>query len=37
MKVLMETGMQISSFGEDEAGGLYLVHYKGYLYRLRER
>lgn len=37
MKVLIETGMQISSFGEDEMGGLYLVHYKGYLYRLRER
>jgi glucose/arabinose dehydrogenase len=36
-RVLMETGMQITSFGEDERGGLYLVSYKGYIYRLRER
>lgn len=36
-QVLMETGMQIASFGEDEAGRLYLVNYKGYIYRLREQ
>jgi glucose/arabinose dehydrogenase len=36
-RVLMDTGMQISAFGEDAQGGLYLVNYKGYLYRLRER
>ncbi|MBX3062587.1 MAG: PQQ-dependent sugar dehydrogenase [Anaerolineae bacterium] len=35
-KRLMDTGLQISSFGEDEQGGLYLVTYKGYIYRLRE-
>jgi glucose/arabinose dehydrogenase len=30
----MQTGFQISSFGEDEAGELYLVDYKGDIYRL---
>jgi hypothetical protein len=30
----METGRQISSFGEDEAGELYLVDYKGEILRL---
>ena len=36
MDVLMDTGKQISSFGEDERGGLYMVTYKGHLYRLRQ-
>ena len=31
---LMQTGLRISSFGEDEAGELYLVDYKGAVYRL---
>jgi glucose/arabinose dehydrogenase len=32
--VFMDTGRQISSFGEDEAGELYLVDYKGEILRL---
>ena len=28
-RVLMQTGLRISSFGEDEAGELYIVDYKG--------
>jgi len=32
--LFMETDFVISSFGEDEAGELYLVDYKGALYRL---
>jgi glucose/arabinose dehydrogenase len=31
---LMDTGFVISSFGEDEQGELYLVDYKGGIYRL---
>ena len=34
-KVFKETLRNISSFGEDEAGELYLVDYKGYLLRLK--
>lgn len=30
----MQTGFTISSFGEDEAGELYLIDYKGAIYRL---
>jgi hypothetical protein len=33
-RVLMQTGLRISSFGEDEAGELYLVDHKGAVYRL---
>ena len=33
-RVLLQTGLRISSFGEDEAGELYLVDYKGAVYRL---
>ncbi len=29
----MQTGLQISSFGEDEAGELYVIDYRGGLYR----
>ncbi|MBX3082530.1 MAG: PQQ-dependent sugar dehydrogenase [Anaerolineae bacterium] len=36
MDTLMNMHTPISSFGEDERGGLYLVTYKGYIYRLRE-
>ncbi|HRE49302.1 MAG TPA: PQQ-dependent sugar dehydrogenase [Aggregatilineales bacterium] len=32
--LFMETGKQITSFGEDESGELYLVDYKGAVYRL---
>lgn len=32
----MDTGFVISSFGEDEAGEVYLVDYKGGIYRLME-
>jgi glucose/arabinose dehydrogenase/mono/diheme cytochrome c family protein len=35
-EVFMETGFVISSFGEDEAGELYLVDYKGTIYRLAQ-
>ena len=31
--VLLHTGIPISSFGEDEAGELYLVDYRGTIYR----
>jgi len=30
----MKTGLRISSFGEDEAGDVYLVDHKGGVYRL---
>jgi glucose/arabinose dehydrogenase len=30
---LLETNMQVSSFGEDEAGELYIIDYSGTLYR----
>lgn len=33
-RVLMQTGLRISSFGEDEAGELYLVDHKGAIYRM---
>ncbi|MCC6974342.1 MAG: PQQ-dependent sugar dehydrogenase [Anaerolineae bacterium] len=32
--VFMDTGKQITSFGEDETGELYLVDYKGGVYKL---
>lgn len=32
--VFLETGLQISSFGEDEAGELYVVDYGGRLFRI---
>lgn len=34
--VFMQTGFVISSFGEDEQGELYLVDYKGAVYRLEQ-
>ena len=34
LRVLMQTGLSISSFGEDEAGELYVVDLKGGIYRL---
>jgi hypothetical protein len=33
-KVLMQTTLRISSFGEDEAGEIYVVDHKGGIYRL---
>jgi glucose/arabinose dehydrogenase len=33
-RVLMRTGFRISSFGEDEAGEVYVVDHKGGIYRL---
>ena len=33
-RVLMKTGFRISSFGEDEAGEIYLVDHKGGVYRI---
>jgi glucose/arabinose dehydrogenase len=33
-RVLMKTGLRISSFGEDEAGEVYVVDHKGGIYRL---
>jgi glucose/arabinose dehydrogenase len=33
-RVLMQTGVRISSFGEDEAGEIYIVDHKGAIYRL---
>jgi hypothetical protein len=33
-RVLMKTGLRISSFGEDEAGELYVVDHKGGIYRI---
>jgi glucose/arabinose dehydrogenase len=34
LRVLLQTGLRISSFGEDEGGEVYLVDHKGGLYRL---
>lgn len=34
-KPLLDTPFGVSSFGEDEAGEVYLLHYAGFLYRLR--
>jgi hypothetical protein len=31
--ILMQTGMQVSSFGEDETGELYLIDYNGTVYK----
>ena len=31
--ILMQTGMQVSSFGEDEAGEMYLIDYNGTVYK----
>jgi glucose/arabinose dehydrogenase len=31
--ILMQTGMQVSSFGEDETGELYLIDYNGIVYK----
>jgi glucose/arabinose dehydrogenase len=33
-RVLMKTGLRISSFGEDEAGEIYIVDHKGAVYRV---
>jgi glucose/arabinose dehydrogenase len=33
---LLDTDLQITSFGEDEAGGLYVVDHRGTIYRLRD-
>jgi glucose/arabinose dehydrogenase len=33
-RVLLQTGVRISSFGEDEAGEIYIVDHKGAVYRL---
>jgi glucose/arabinose dehydrogenase len=33
-RVLMKTGLRISSFGEDEAGEVYVVDYRGGIYQL---
>ena len=33
IRILMDTGFVISSFGEDEQGEIYLVGYKGGIYR----
>jgi len=35
--LLFETGMRVSSFGEDEAGELYLANLQGAIYRLAKR
>lgn len=35
--LLFQTGMNISSFGEDEAGEIYLADYSGSLYRLARK
>ena len=35
--LLQETGLTVSSFGEDEAGELYLVNYGGSVHRLTEK
>ncbi|GEM46524.1 PQQ-dependent sugar dehydrogenase [Deinococcus cellulosilyticus] len=35
-KLLLDTGMQISSFGEDEAGEVYITDYSGTLYKLTD-
>jgi glucose/arabinose dehydrogenase len=36
MRELLDTPLRISSFGEDEAGELYVVDHGGVIYRLRE-
>jgi hypothetical protein len=33
-RVLLQTGLWISSFGEDETGELYIVDHKGGLYQV---
>ena len=33
-RVLMRTGLRISSFGEDQAGEIYIVDHRGGVYRL---
>lgn len=33
-RVLLKTGLRISSFGEDEAGEIYIVDHRGGIYRL---
>lgn len=33
-KILMETGLMIASFGEDEAGELYLIDHRGTVYQI---
>ncbi|GGJ45451.1 PQQ-dependent sugar dehydrogenase [Deinococcus roseus] len=35
-KLLLDTGLQISSFGEDEAGEVYITDYSGSLYKLTD-
>ncbi len=35
MTELLQTGLSISSFGEDEEGELYVIDYSGSIYRLR--
>ena len=35
--LLFETGLNITSFGEDENGEVYLLHYGGAIYKLSER
>ncbi len=35
MRLLIDTNLSISSFGEDEAGHLYVIDYGGEVYRLR--
>lgn len=35
--LLFQTGLTISSFGEDEQGEVYLVNYRGELYRLERK
>lgn len=37
MKELIRTDLRISSFGEDEAGELYVVDHEGAVYRLEAR
>ncbi|MDR7520446.1 MAG: PQQ-dependent sugar dehydrogenase, partial [Armatimonadota bacterium] len=34
---LLESGLRISSFGEDEEGGLYVVHHEGVVFRITTR
>jgi len=36
MTELLQTGLSISSFGEDEEGEVYIVDYNGSIYRLRQ-
>lgn len=35
--LLLESGLRISSFGEDEEGGLYVVHHEGAVFRITTR